>query len=249
MQHLKSRIACSAMTLCMYSSATTALRISKRLVLSCNRLAGKLLNSIFSPAKQSATTIILRTFIHENLHVAQRHHANSLPDSQTNSRRNAPVQSLDTIIRIDIPKRLPDSQVLRAVRVGGLALHFHTDHLDRLIPSAQTTTQPGRKHLLVSIQLDARVLFARDPPDALFRQPRQTKPRSPIGNLPDRNRIHALIDTPDTLFAVDIHERGKGGGRLDSGRGELVLRDLDRLHASTETHCRVGLRHAADHAA
>jgi hypothetical protein len=51
----------------------------------------------------------------------------------------------------------------------------------------------------------------------------QTKSRTPVGDLPDGNGVDTLVDTGETLTAVNVHE-------------------------SAETHGCVGLRQTTSHA-
>ena len=184
----------------------------------------------------------------KHLHIAQRHHAYRLPHAQPDSRRDASVQPLDTVLPIDITQRLPNRQVLRPIRIDRLALHLHANHLNRLIPSAQPPSQARTRNLLQRTQPLA-LLFPRHPPDPRLRRATQPEARAPIRRLPNRDRVHAPVDAADALFAVNVHESRPRRGRLDARGGDLVLRDLDRLHAGAEAHGRVGLRHAAGHAA
>ena len=93
------------------------------------------------------------------------------------------------------------------------------------------------------------MLFPRDLPNRALSQTGQSESRTPIGSLPNGNGIDTLVDTADSLFPVNVHESGESARRLHAARCNLVLRDLDRLHASTETHCGVRLSDASHHAA
>ena len=76
----------------------------------------------------------------------------------------------------------------------------------------------------------------------------QTESGTPVGDLPDGNGVDTLVDTGDTLTAVDVHESSHGAGGFGAGLDGLVLGHLNRLHASAETHGRVGLRQTTRHA-
>lgn len=84
--------------------------------------------------------------------------------------------------------------------------------------------------------------LARHITDTLLGQPRQTEAGTPVGHLANRDRVDTLINTSNTLLAVDVGEHGEGARGLDAGRCLLVARDLDRLHACAETHGSVRLR-------
>lgn len=76
----------------------------------------------------------------------------------------------------------------------------------------------------------------------------QTESGTPVGDLPDGNGVDTLVDTGQTLTAVDVHESGHGAGCLGASLDSLVFGHLDRLHASAETHGCVGLRQTTSHA-
>lgn len=183
-----------------------------------------------------------------HIHIAQSNHADRLPNTQTNARRDTPVETLHAVIRIDVLRRRHDVQVLGAIRIHRLALHLNADNLNRLVPGGQTTTQRRRKHLLHDAQLLA-VLLARNATDAALSNARQTEAGAPVGDLAHGDSVDTAIDAADALLAPDLHERLHGARRLHARSRDLVLRDLDRLHARAEAHGRVRLREAADHAA
>ena len=60
-------------------------------------------------------------------------------------------------------------------------------------------------------------------------------PRAPVGALSDSDSVDALVDTSETLLAVDLSEESPRRGRLDAGSRDLVTRDLGRLHTRRET--------------
>ena len=76
----------------------------------------------------------------------------------------------------------------------------------------------------------------------------QTESGTPVGDLPDGDGVNTLVDTGQTLTAVDVHESGHGAGCLGASLDSLVFGHLDRLHASAETHGCVGLRQTTSHA-
>jgi hypothetical protein len=184
----------------------------------------------------------------ENVHITQSNHADRLPNAKTNARSNATVQALHTVVSIDVSRRLTDGQVLRTVRVHGLALHLDADDLDGLVPRGQTTTKRRREDLLHDAELLA-LLFARDPADACFSNTRETETRAPVGDLADRNGVDTLVDTANAFLAPDLHEGLHSARRLHAGRRDFVFCDLHRLHARAETHSRVGLGKTTDHTA
>ena len=183
-----------------------------------------------------------------DLHITQSNHADGLPNAQPDARGNAPVQASDAVVLVDVPQRLADRQVLGPVRILGLALHLDPDDLDGLVPGAQAAADARGQHLLVRVQ-PLPLRLARGIADHALGQPRHAEARAPVGDLADGDGIDALVDAPDPLLPVDVHERLEGAGRLDALRRQLVLRDLHRLHAGAEAHRRVRLRGAAHHAA
>lgn len=182
----------------------------------------------------------------KNVHVTKSHHADSLPNTQTNTGRNTTVQTLEAVGIVDILESLADGQVLGTVRVLSLALHLNPNNLNRLVPSRQTTTETRGKHLLPSRQLLA-LLLAGDLADGRLGQTGQTEAGTPVGSLANGDGVDTTVDTADTLLAIDVHERGKGAGGLDAGRGHFVLGNLDGLHAGAETHGGVGLGDTTSH--
>jgi len=182
----------------------------------------------------------------QNIHVTKSHHADGLPDTETHTGSHAPVETLDTVVLVDVLEGLADRQVLGPVRVLGLALHLDSDDLDGLVPGGETTTKTRREDLLPGGQL-LGVLLAGDLADSGLSQTRETEARTPVGGLTNSHGVDTAVDTTDTLLAVDVHEGRKGAGGLDTGSSHLVLGDLDCLHASTETHGRIGLGDTASH--
>lgn len=175
------------------------------------------------------------------------HHADCLPDAKHDPRRDTTVQTLQTILLVDVLERSANTHVLGSVGILLLALHLDADDLDRLIPGTQTTTKSTRDNLLGRRELLARVL-ASQAPDLVLGQTRQTKARAPIGDLTNSDGIYSLVDARDTLSAVNVHEGRHCTRRLDPRCGSLVLGDLDRLHTGAETHGCVRLSETADHA-
>lgn len=60
-------------------------------------------------------------------------------------------------------------------------------------------------------------------------------PRAPVGALSDSDSVDTLVDTSETLLAVDLSKESPRRGRLDAGSRDLVTRDLGRLHTRRET--------------
>ena len=184
----------------------------------------------------------------ENVHIAKGNHANRLPDTQSNTRSDTAVETLDTVGLVDVLEGISDSHLLGAVGIILLALHLDTDDLDGLIPSGQTTTNGRGGDLLNRAELLA-LLLSREIADSLLRETAETEARAPVGHLADGNSVDTLVDAADTLLAVDAHEGSPGARDLLTGGGHLVLGDLDRLHAGAEAHGGVRLRNTACHAA
>lgn len=181
-----------------------------------------------------------------NLHVTKSHHADGLPDTETDTGSYTTVETADAVVVVDVAEGLADGQVLRAVGVGGLALHLDTDNLDGLVPGGETTTETGCQDLFKGRQLSAFLLVS-DLADSRLSQTRETEAGTPVGGLADSNSVDTTVDTADALLAVDIHEGREGAGRLSASGGHLVLGDFDRLHAGTETHGSVGLSDTTSH--
>ena len=171
-----------------------------------------------------------------------------MPNAQSDPWSHPPVQTLDPVLRVDVPQRLTNGQILRPLWIVLFALHFHTDDLNRLIPRAQPTAQPAGHDLFQPTEL-LTILLPRHFPQRQLGRTRESESRTPVGRLADRDGVDALVDPPDPLLAVDV---GKGRPRargLYALRRQLVLCDFDRLHARAEAHSGVGLCDAASHAA
>lgn len=175
-----------------------------------------------------------------NSHITQSNHANRLPNAETNTRSNTTVETRDTVGGVNVTESVSDRHLLGSVRVLLLALHLDTDDLNGLVPGGQTATETGSKNLLPGGELLA-VLLASYVADTLLGQTRETETGTPVGHLTDGDGVDTLVDALDTLLAVDTHEGLESAGRRDAGGGNLVLGDLDRLHASAETHGGIGL--------
>lgn len=173
-------------------------------------------------------------------HVTKSDHAHGLPNTETDTRSDTAVEAAEAILAVNVPESVADGHLLGPVGVLLLALHFDADDLDRLVPSAETTTETGSNDLLESRELLAGIL-AGGAADPALGETAETKTGSPIGHLADSDGVDTLVDAGDTLLAIDIHEGGKGGLGLDAGGSLLVLGDLDRLHAGAEAHGGVGL--------
>ena len=182
----------------------------------------------------------------KNVHVTKSHHADSLPNTQTNTGRNTTVQTLEAVGIVDILERLADGQVLGTVRVLGLALHLNPNNLNRLVPGGQTTADTRGDNLLASAQFLAVLLTGRAA-DSVFSQSGKTETRTPVGGLTDCDGVDTLVDTTDTFLAVDVHECLPGAGGLDASSGHLVSGDHDSFHAGTESDSRISLRNTTGH--
>lgn len=182
----------------------------------------------------------------EHLHVTKSNHADGLPDAQTDTGSDTTVEATDAVAVVDVLESLADGQVLGAVRVRSLALHLDTDNLNRLVPGGETTTQTGSQDLFPGGQLSAFLLVG-SLTDSRLSETGKTEAGTPVGSLANGDGIDTTVDTADALLAIDIHEGREGAGRLNSGGGHLVLGNLNRLHAGTETHSSVGLSDTASH--
>jgi len=215
-----------------------------------NLVAGQCLDICLCP-NGVATTVSALHLQHTkkgNLHVTHSNHAHRLPNAQTNARGNTPVQTHETVGLVNVPERVTDRHLLGTVGIVLLALHLDADHLDRLVPSRETTTYRRGANLLQRGQLLA-VLLARRLADALLGETAETETRAPVGHLADGHGVDALVDAADAFLAVDVHEGGpRTRSRLPRCR-QLVLGDLHRLHARAETHGRIRLRNTTRHAA
>jgi hypothetical protein len=171
----------------------------------------------------------------KHLHITHCNHADCLPNSQSNTRNNATVQTLKPILRIDILESITDSHFSRTVWIDRLTLHLNSDDLNRLIPSTETTTKTTGKDLLESAQLGS-FFFTCSFANTLFCKTGKTESGTPISHLSDGYRINTLVDTLNTFFAVDIHECSECAWWFDTRGRDLVFCDFDRLHASAESH-------------
>lgn len=181
-----------------------------------------------------------------NVHVSKSNHADSLPDTKTNTRSDTPVKTLDAVLAIYVAEGLADSQILWTVRVNSLALHLDTDDLNRLVPGRQATTDGTSSDLFKTVEL-LTVLLSRDLSDPDFSKTGETKSRTPVCSLSNGDGVDALVDSTDTFTAVDVHESSEGAWGLDACSSHLGLGDFDSLHACAETHGSVGLGNTTSH--
>ena len=181
-----------------------------------------------------------------NIHVTESNHADGLPYSETDSRRHAAIKAHDTILGVDVLECLADGKVLGTVWIFRLALHLDPNDFDGLIPRTETTSQAASQNLLERSQF-LSILFAGHFSNRRLRKSRQSKPRTPIGRLADGYRVDALVDAANSFPAIDVHKGLKSAGRFDTRGGQLVLSNLDRFHASAESHGGVSLRNTTDH--
>lgn len=181
-----------------------------------------------------------------NVHIAKSNHADCLPDTETDSGGDTTVQTLEAVVGVDVSRCRRNIQVLGAVGVDGLGLQLDTDNLDGLVPCAQTTTKGRSGDLLDNAQLLA-ALLAGDSSNTGLSNTGQTKAGAPVGDLAHSDGVDAAVDTTDTLGAPDLHECLHGAWGLATSSCDLVLCDLDGLHAGAETHSSVGLRETTGH--
>jgi hypothetical protein len=91
--------------------------IDCRLMLRCDRLAGKLLDCFFRTVERSLARSVEQVRGGKDLHITQSNHANRLPNTKTDTRSNTTIQSPDTIGVVDIAQSLAYGQVLRSVGI------------------------------------------------------------------------------------------------------------------------------------
>ena len=184
----------------------------------------------------------------EDVHIAESNHADCLPDTETNSRRDAAVKTLDAVVRVDVLRCGSHVQVLGAIGVNGLGLELNADNLDWLVPRAQSTTKSRSSDLLDNTQLLA-ALLSSNLPDTGFSNTGQTEAGTPVCNLTHGNGIYTAVDTTKTLGAPYAHERLHGRRGFATGSCDLVFCDLDSFHAGAETHGSIGLCQSTRHTA
>ena len=177
----------------------------------------------------------------ENVHVTEANHADRLPDTETDSGRDTAVETLEAVVGVDVLGRLDDRQVLGPVGVLLLALHLDADNLDGLVPGRQTSSE-GRRQDLLDHREPVVLTLARKVAHTLLRESGESESAAPVGHLADGDGVDTLVDSRDTLLAVDVGKHHKGRRRLDSGGRLPRAGDLDRLHAGAKTHGGVGLR-------
>lgn len=170
-----------------------------------------------------------------NSHITKGNHAHGLPDTQADTGGDATVETLETVVLVDVLGSVADSHLLGSVGILLLALHLDTDDLNGLIPGRETTTEGTGSDLFESRELVA-VLLAGDAPDPTLSKTAETETGTPVGHLSDSDSIDTLVDTANTIGAVDGCKSLEGGLRLDTSSKLLVLGDLSSLHAGAETH-------------
>lgn len=175
-----------------------------------------------------------------NSHITKGNHAHGLPDTQADTGGNTTVETLETVVLVDVLGSVADSHLLGSVGILLLALHLDTDDLNGLVPGRETTTEGTGSDLFESRELVA-VLLAGDIPDPTLSKTAETETGTPVGHLSDSDSIDTLVDTANTIGAVDGCKSLEGGLRLDTGSELLVLGDLSGLHAGAETHGGIGL--------
>lgn len=115
-----------------------------------------------------SSDLIPRHLLHRLLgDIAQRDHTNRLPDTQTNPGRDTTVQSLDTVVLVNVRKSISHRHLLRTVGVVGLGLHFHADDFDGLIPGGETTAKGRGEDFLARAEFGGFV-FAGEGADAIL---------------------------------------------------------------------------------
>jgi hypothetical protein len=212
-------------------------------MLSSNLVTSQVLDPSLGPILMVSTERMAYLWV--NLHITNGHHADGLPNTETNTRSNTTVEARETVLRVDVTEGVADSHLLGTVGVLLLALHLNTDDLDGLVPGTETTTKTTGHDLLPGTEL-LTVLLAGKRADPTLGETTETESATPVGHLADGDGVDTLVDTSDTLLAVDIHEGLEGRGGLDTGGSHLVLGNLDRLHAGAETHGGVGLSDTTD---
>ena len=213
-------------------------------MLSSDGLAGHLLNVRLGPTIKSCQTSDRKCLGRAggDSHVTKGNHTDGLPDTKTDAWSNATVKATDAVLAVNVTERVADRHLLGTVGILLLALHLDTDNLNRLVPGTEATTNGRGQNLLPGAKLLLFALAGHGLNSALS-QTTETEARAPVGHLADGHSVDTLVNTTDTLAAVDVHESGEGGLGLDTGSGHLVLGDLDSLHAGAEAHGSVGLSH------
>lgn len=209
-------------------------------MLSSDRIASQLLDVCLGPVGECVSDWLELECRREDSHITECNHADGLPDTQADTGSNAAVKTTDTILLVDVLESGANRHLLGSVGILLLALHLNTDNLNWLIPCAETTTKRACEDLLQTRQLLV-LLLAGSSADPALGKTAETEARTPVGHLSDSDSVDTLVDTSDTLLAVDVHEGREGGLGLDTGGSQLVLGDLDRLHAGAETHGSISL--------
>lgn len=109
-----------------------------------------------------------------------------------------------------------------------------SDNLNGLVPCRERTADRAGQDLVHGTE-PVSLLDALDVPQALLGETGETHSASPVGRLTERDGVDTLVDTGDTLSAVNVHEHLEGALGRGAGLDLLVSRDLDRLHARAET--------------
>lgn len=179
--------------------------------------------------------------------VTETDHEDGLPHTQTNTRGDTSVETLEAVSLVNVLEGLGNSQVLGSVGINSLGLHLDSNDLNRLVPSRKTTTNGGSNDLFKNVELLAIVL-AGNLSNSLLTKTGKTETGAPVSALANGNSVDTLVNTSDTLLSVDILENLKGSGNLDAANSSgLVTGDLNSLHACAETHGHVGLGETTNH--
>lgn len=186
-------------------------------------------------------------FDHFLSHVSKRHHAHSLPDSETDAWRDSAVQAPYPTLRIYVPERAANTELCGAIGIGLLALHFYPNHLDGLVPARQSTSNARGQYLLNNTE-SLLSPFVVGSADRIFNQSREAEPRPPIGDLPNCYSIDSFVNSSQSLRPKH-RDKCLQGTRGFQPRCRLLLSSNFRcLHTGTEPDRCVCLGRTTDHA-
>jgi hypothetical protein len=101
-------------------------------------------------------------------HVAERHHAHGLPNTQADTRHDAAVQAFYAGLAVDVFESVADGHLLGPVGVVLLALHLDTHDFDGLVPGGETSTERRGEDLFGYAELDRGVFLVGDFADTGF---------------------------------------------------------------------------------
>lgn len=116
-----------------------------------------------------SSNTLTRQLLHRLLrNITQSNHTHSLPDSQTNSRRNTTVQTLDSTLLVNVSESISHSHFLWAIRVVGFGLHFYAHDFDGLVPGGETSSKGRGEDAFGSGEFLGGIGFAGEAADAVL---------------------------------------------------------------------------------